>query len=197
MESLTTEEKTHQMLDQVMNELNGSSVLDVGCGYGRLAIPLAENGFGVVGVDVNQAYVEEARRRSSNQNSTFYCEDILEFTPEQTFDNIICMWNTLMHFDDNELEILVGKFHDWLENEGVFFGELLRVTDADKKFLKTTDDGSCFMFEVGDNAIPMHMHPQEDIKEVLDRAGFSAYDVLLSDPYQEEHLQRIIIKASR
>jgi len=39
------------------------SVLDAGCGTGRVAIELARRGVDVVGVDVNRSMLDEARRR--------------------------------------------------------------------------------------------------------------------------------------
>jgi SAM-dependent methyltransferase len=43
----------------------GGSVLDVCCGNGRISIPLAESGYGVVGVDINAGFVGVARDRAS------------------------------------------------------------------------------------------------------------------------------------
>ena len=41
-----------------------ASVLDAGCGTGRVAIELARRGIDVVGVDANRSMIEEARRRA-------------------------------------------------------------------------------------------------------------------------------------
>jgi SAM-dependent methyltransferase len=41
-----------------------SSVLDAGCGTGRVAIELARHGVGVVGVDMDGSMIAEARRRA-------------------------------------------------------------------------------------------------------------------------------------
>jgi cyclopropane fatty-acyl-phospholipid synthase-like methyltransferase len=41
----------------------GNRVLDAPCGAGRLAFPLAEMGFDVVGVDLRKSFVSRARRR--------------------------------------------------------------------------------------------------------------------------------------
>ena len=43
--------------------LNAGSVLDAGCGSGRVAIELAQHGIDVVGVDVDTSMIAEARRR--------------------------------------------------------------------------------------------------------------------------------------
>lgn len=46
-------------------ENHGRSVLELGCGTGRVAVPLAEAGLQVVGVDVNEAMLAVGRARAS------------------------------------------------------------------------------------------------------------------------------------
>ena len=41
----------------------GSRVLDVPCGYGRHTVPLAAEGYRVVGLDRSASQLDEARRR--------------------------------------------------------------------------------------------------------------------------------------
>jgi cyclopropane fatty-acyl-phospholipid synthase-like methyltransferase len=41
----------------------GARVLDVPCGYGRHAVPLAREGYRVIGLDRSPAQLDEARRR--------------------------------------------------------------------------------------------------------------------------------------
>jgi 2-polyprenyl-3-methyl-5-hydroxy-6-metoxy-1,4-benzoquinol methylase len=48
----------------LVRSLGPSSVLDAGCGTGRVAIELARHGVGVVGVDLDASMIVEARRRA-------------------------------------------------------------------------------------------------------------------------------------
>jgi SAM-dependent methyltransferase len=45
----------------------GGSVLDVACGTGRLAIPLARRGYRVTGVDLSPLFIGKARERSADE----------------------------------------------------------------------------------------------------------------------------------
>ena len=45
----------------------GGDLLDVPCGFGRHAVPLARAGYRVVGVDRSQALIDEARRRGGGE----------------------------------------------------------------------------------------------------------------------------------
>ena len=55
-------------------------VLDVGCGNGsQLALPLAERGFQVTGIDIDARSIEHARELAQNlTNATFVCGDVAE-----------------------------------------------------------------------------------------------------------------------
>jgi 2-polyprenyl-3-methyl-5-hydroxy-6-metoxy-1,4-benzoquinol methylase len=45
---------------------SGGPVLDIGCGTGRLAIPLAHEGFAVTGVDLSENMLAQARTKSAD-----------------------------------------------------------------------------------------------------------------------------------
>ena len=48
----------------LVRSLNPESVLDAGCGTGRVAIELARHGIEVVGVDIDVSMIAEAKRRA-------------------------------------------------------------------------------------------------------------------------------------
>lgn len=48
----------------LVRSLNPASVLDAGCGSGRVAIELARQGIEVVGVDIDASMIAESRRRA-------------------------------------------------------------------------------------------------------------------------------------
>ena len=47
----------------VFKEKNVKSVLDVGCGFGRISIPLIKQGLDVEGVDSNKNYLEQVKKQ--------------------------------------------------------------------------------------------------------------------------------------
>ena len=82
----------HHLL-QLLNIRPGESILDLGCGAGVIAEYIEEKfGADVTGLDYAATAIEEAKRRTENQNRrlSFLCGDInaLEL-PEQSFDAMI------------------------------------------------------------------------------------------------------------
>ena len=76
----------------------GSRVLDLCCGPGRHAIPLAESGFRVTGLDRDAAALRDAA--SHGTTATFVRADMRRI-PLATggVDAVICMWQSFGHFD--------------------------------------------------------------------------------------------------
>lgn len=71
--------------------VQGTRLLDLGCGIGRVAAALAPDAAEVVGVDVSAAMVDQARRRTTSlRNARFEAVDgrVLPF-PEASFDAVI------------------------------------------------------------------------------------------------------------
>ena len=68
----------------------GGPVLELGCGTGRVAIPIAQAGVDVVGLDSSEAMLDVARRKSQGLSGagslTLVQADMRDFSLERTFD---------------------------------------------------------------------------------------------------------------
>jgi 2-polyprenyl-3-methyl-5-hydroxy-6-metoxy-1,4-benzoquinol methylase len=70
------------------------TVLDAGCGTGRVAIELAQRGVEVVGVDLDASMLSTARRLGPTVE---WCEaDLATLKMEQTFDVVVMAGNVLL-----------------------------------------------------------------------------------------------------
>jgi len=71
-------------------------VLDLGCGYGRFAIPLKKQGYNIEGIDITPVLIKKARQDARKQHLkiNFKIGDMrkLPYNPE-SFDVILCMWS--------------------------------------------------------------------------------------------------------
>jgi SAM-dependent methyltransferase len=75
------------------------SVLDLGCGTGNHAVPLARCGYAVVGVDRSAGMLQSARKKAASSQidgkANFYQDDIRAFQLEQSFDASLMMFAVL------------------------------------------------------------------------------------------------------
>jgi SAM-dependent methyltransferase len=82
----------------------GGDLLDVPCGFGRHAIPLAAAGYRVTGVDRSQALLDEARRRAGNSRRPKLARADYRDLPfrDETFDAAINLYSSLGYLGDEE-----------------------------------------------------------------------------------------------
>ena len=77
----------------------GGSVLELGCGTGRVSIPLARDGLRVTGVDYSDAMLDVARARSAVEGvrATWVQGDMREVRLGRTFNTVIIPFGSLQH----------------------------------------------------------------------------------------------------
>lgn len=80
----------------------GGRVLELGCGTGRLAIPMAMCGLDVVGVDNSVRMLDECRDKLSavgrvKGNLRLVHDDIVELDLGDSFDTVVMAYRTFMH----------------------------------------------------------------------------------------------------
>ena len=98
------------------HDLEPKRVLELGCGNGRVAIPLAEMGYNVTCLDISPPFIEDAKERARRAGvlgrMDFLVGDAtrLEEFVEGSFDFIYMIWTTLLGYYDEEtdLELLRG-----------------------------------------------------------------------------------------
>ena len=102
----------------------GGKTLDVGCGAGRVTIPLYTRGFRVIGMDYAEKMISAAK--AINREIDYRVGNILSTSFEtQEFDNIIFSFNGLMLIGSYEERLLATK-------------EIRRLLKDGGKFIFTT-----------------------------------------------------------
>ena len=84
------------------------AVLELGCGYGRVALRLAEHAKAVTGIDVATESLElAAELGESFDNLTFEYMDALDMTfPDGAFDIVVCIQNGICAFGVDQAALL-------------------------------------------------------------------------------------------
>lgn len=101
----------------------GSHAVDLGCGPGFHAIPLAHMGFSVTGIDQSAKLLEELAGEKGDLPIRTIQDDLMNFDRHSPggSDLILCMGDTLTHLDSREtVTRLFEKCYARLKPEGCF-----------------------------------------------------------------------------
>src|SRR5687767_3435252 len=122
----------------------GQRVLDLGCGDGTTAIPAAQRGAGVLGVDIARNLVEAGNRRAAAlglANCRFQEGDAinLQGLPDQAFDVVVSIFGAMFApkpFDVAREMVRVTKpggrivMGNWIPNDPTLVAQILRISAA-------------------------------------------------------------------
>lgn len=80
----------------------GGAVLDLGCGPGRHALPLARAGLEVTAVDTSAELLDELHRRAARDGLEIEVlqADMREFSRSGAYDAVLVMWTSFGYFED-------------------------------------------------------------------------------------------------
>ncbi len=139
-----------ELIDRLLQRYgNGTvhSLLDLGCGTGNHALPLAKRGYTVVGVDRSVDMLESARKKAANQNidgrARFYQGDVRNFQLDQVFDASLMMFAVLGY---------------QLEN-----ADVLAALRTARKHMRS---GGLFLFDVWYGPAVLRQGPSDRIKSI-------------------------------
>ena len=138
-----------------VGELKGKQILDIGCATGELSYQLAKEGAEVIGIDLNEDLLKQAKSQKQHKNLRFQTGNMLELEKdfqEKQFDAVLCFGNTLVHLPDKTAVIKMlhgvekilkpgGKFlmqilnYDYIIDEQIT--ELPMIETENVKFIRT------------------------------------------------------------
>ncbi|MBI2897505.1 MAG: class I SAM-dependent methyltransferase [Deltaproteobacteria bacterium] len=110
----------------------GGPVLELGCGAGRVALPIARAGRAIVGLDASGPMLEHARARAAKLPArartlvTFARGDLRTFRLDRRFPLIISPFNAVQHmYTRSDVEHLLERVRAHLEPSGLFVFDVL------------------------------------------------------------------------
>ncbi len=108
---------------QEFSKLKVRNILELGCGTGGHAIPLARRKYEMTGVDASTVMLNTAKEKSSKfgLDIDFLLGDIRDFKFNEKFDSIICMFAVLNYLTRNkDFEITLKNVREHLKEGGLF-----------------------------------------------------------------------------
>jgi SAM-dependent methyltransferase len=144
------------------------SVLDLGCGTGSHALPLAQQGYEVVGVDRSARMLESARKKAVsgqiNGKVNFYQEDIRSFQMERSFDASLMMFAVLGYqLENRDVLAALRAARKHLRSGGLFVFDVwygpavLRQGPSERVKLIPTDRGQILRVASGELDVERHL----------------------------------------
>jgi len=92
------------------------SVLDAGCGTGRVAIELARRGVAVVGADLDDGMLDAARRKAPQLD--WICADLATLELTRRFDVVVMAGNVMIFVEPGTEAAVVARMAAHLEPSG-------------------------------------------------------------------------------
>ena len=122
-------EQTKKELSYNMQFLKkNGKVLDLACGYGRFAIPLASAGFSVEGIDITPIFIDGAKEEAKKMglNIEFKVGNMTNLPyNDNSFDSVICMWNAFSEIIQEQEQIdVILEIHRVLKEDGLAIIEM-------------------------------------------------------------------------
>ena len=168
-------------------------VLDLGCGDGTTAVPLARAGAGVTGIDIARNLVEAGRKRAAEEGLKqlrFQEGDAtnLEGVKDDSFDLTVSIFGAIFApkpFDVAKEMVRVTKpggrivMGNWIPNDPTFVSQLLKISSA---FTPPPPDGF---------VSPMTWGVENHIVERFEQAGVAKEKIaMVKDTYYFNHLDK-------
>lgn len=113
-------------------------ILDLACGFGRVANPLASRGYDVVGVDSSPELLDVARREGVAR-ADFVLGDMRTFEAPKPFD-VVLIWSTsLGYYSESDDEQTIATAWSALRPGGVLLIESRHWDTLDRQFEPYTE----------------------------------------------------------
>lgn len=180
-----------------------ATILDIGCSTGSLAQALAAEGYQLHAIDKDPTMIRLARCNHQHDNAHFATMDMMaidHYFPEDHFDRILCLGNTLVHLPDEQALLrFLKKVKALLKPNGEFRIQMIHydmIMNRDTlglpsiqtenleftRIYKTREDGRIDFYttlrlqgeeKLLENTIPLIPVMKETLERLLLEAGFT------------------------
>jgi len=150
-------EFTYMTVRQILKFLKGNydlKILDLGCGYGRLTVPLAKKGVQIDGVDSAKHLLEIGNKviGESGLTCNLYEQDIRYLELGASYDIIISIGHSIGFYDtDDEDQLIFQRVADHLIQDGYFILEIHNrdayISKLQPKEITLQTDDICMQLE--------------------------------------------------
>ena len=149
------------------HNIEAENLLELGCGNGRVAIPLAKIGYKVTCVDVSPLLIEDGRRRAAEAGVLgrmhFSVGDAREVSKllKESYDFIYMTWTTLLGYYDEESDLIMLREARELVPDGGMLA-ILNTISRDAIARRQAECGSSIILKDLGGGMVLADHPRFD-----------------------------------
>ncbi len=187
--SVQETQQTLSFLREVLRLKEGQRVFDQCCGIGSLSIPLAQEGYSLVGIDQADNYIQRARAENSSERAQFICADALEYICQPRCQAAFNWWTSFGYFpeDSHNLKMLV-RAYDSLDSGAYFALDYINTPNLYQNFKPTVVTER----ETSLGKITLTRNSSLDVAQGL---IYKTWNYQLPDGKSQEHRSRVKLYA--
>ena len=200
----------------------GTHALDLACGKGRHSLHLRQKGFNVIGLDLSEASIAEAKL-SEQDGLEFYEHDMRSLYWHEYFDLVVNLFTSFGYFHNKEDDQkTISSVADSLKQDGLFVLDFMNATKVKTNLVayeEKTIDNVRFEItrDVENGVIIKRIHVTDgdvelDFEEQVDALELSDFETYLStaglelvstfgnydlEPFNQQTSDRLILIAQK
>ncbi len=200
----------------------GTHALDLACGKGRHSLHLRQKGFNVIGLDLSEASIAEAKL-SEQDGLEFYEHDMRSLYWHEYFDLVVNLFTSFGYFHNKEDDQkTISSVADSLKQDGLFVLDFMNATKVKTNLVayeeKTIDNVRFEITRVVENGViikRIHVIDGDvelDFEEQVDALELSDFETYLStaglelvstfgnydlEPFNQQTSDRLILIAQK
>jgi ubiquinone/menaquinone biosynthesis C-methylase UbiE len=181
----------------------GNTVLDLGCGHGRTAIPLSKYGARVYGLDISPELIRAAGKQSKLENVSgeFIVGDMCAPLPyaSEIFDCVLCFWSTFFHVvDENDQISCLNDIYRVLKPTG--FAVFLLADPENEYWRDKVEKANGRVVEmdlIAGHLVPMYVHNEETMEKLIFKTHFPDHQLQLRQIDKRRWLECCLFKSKQ
>jgi ubiquinone/menaquinone biosynthesis C-methylase UbiE len=165
-----------QLLDRFsqyipLNEI----VCDIGCGPGEIANYLYNKNLNVIGIDISEKMINEAKRL--NPNIEFKIDNMFNLNMSNDYLFGICSFYAIVNFQYKDIKKIIKEYYRVIKRNGILF-----ITfHIDEKKIHVDN-----FFKTG-KSLDFYYFDENKIIKIIKETGFEIIEALVRFPYKEEY----------